>query len=181
MTAGCGELFGKASPPNENGWLNNEGQRARSHGMSGESSGHGQLFDTYSAALQHGLIEVSEDALLVGVVRRPMPWLLGQVDENRRALGPSADLLDEFAEECERLQARGMADAEAHNAAAEAVDFASRYREYLRRDDGAQEALDAVVSMVEDGTAVGLVCYENTDEKRCHRTTLKAVLEERLN
>jgi len=42
--------------------------------------------------------------------------------------------------------------------------------------DGAQEAQEAIQhleKLLEEGEDVVLICYENTDEKQCHRTLLQ--------
>lgn len=46
------------------------------------------LEDTYVAALQHDLVDVSMEATLVGVVRRPTGWFRTTIDENYPVLGP---------------------------------------------------------------------------------------------
>jgi len=93
----------------------------------------GALRDTYLAALQHDLIDIPEGATLVGVVRSPTRWFSPAVDENQRALGPPQSLLDEFKQRSEGLEAEGLDDADAHNAAWEDVDFEPRYREHLNK------------------------------------------------
>ncbi|MFT4891913.1 MAG: hypothetical protein ACI9YT_002849 [Halobacteriales archaeon] len=137
----------------------------------------GQVYDTYVAALQHDTADVPEDAIRVGVVRRPPPWFRAQVDENVPELGPPADLLEEFKDRYEALQEQGLGDAEAHDAALEDVDYDDRYRSYLGRSDGARAAIEALRDRLESGDDVVLVCYENTDEKRCHRTLFGTELE----
>lgn len=46
------------------------------------------LQDTYVAALQHGLVDLAEEATLVGVVRRPTGWFRSAVD---KVIAPDAD------------------------------------------------------------------------------------------
>lgn len=136
--------------------------------------------DTYVAALQHDLVEVPEDAALVGVVRRPTPWFWGAVDRNESAVGPPADLLDEVKDLEEEFKMAGICEEEANAAAWDEADFAERYRTFLERNEDAQAALDDFATTVREGTPVYLVCYENTAKKRCHRTILREALEERL-
>ncbi len=136
----------------------------------------GRVFDTYAAALQHGLVAERPDALHLGVVRRPMPWLLGVIDDNEPDLGPPADLLDAVKARHDALSGEGLDDAAAHNRALDAVDYDARYRTYLESDPAAQTALERVRSVLDEGRDVVLVCYENTDEKRCHRTILREYL-----
>ncbi|MFB6234497.1 MAG: DUF488 family protein [Halopenitus sp.] len=138
---------------------------------------HGQVRDTYVAAIQHDKVDLAGDELLVGVVRRPHSWFHGQVDENRPALAPPEDLLDEFKERASTLEAEGRSDRAAHNEAWDAVDFDARYREYLAESTDAREAMTDLTERLAAGDDVVLVCYENTDEKRCHRTLLREELE----
>jgi uncharacterized protein YeaO (DUF488 family) len=70
---------------------------------------------------------------------------------------------------------QGLCESGAHNAAFEETDFAARYREHLRSGAAADAAAD-LRSRLADGEDIVLVCYENTDDKRCHRTTLADVL-----
>jgi uncharacterized protein YeaO (DUF488 family) len=145
-----------------------------------DANGTGRVLDTYVAALQHDLADVG-DATRVGVVRRPTRWFSGSVDENDTRLAPPTDLLDEAKQRQEEFEMAGVCEAEAHNEAWLAVDFAARYRDHLAADDAAAAALDALEGRVRDGETVALVCFENTDKKRCHRTVLRDVLEARLD
>lgn len=135
-------------------------------------SPRGRVRDTYVAALQHDLIELDGTERLIGVVRRPMPWLAAAVDENLAALGPPAALLAEFKDRHAEL-AETMSDAAAHNEAFEAVDYRERYEEHLESDPDARDAIDTLRAALEAGEDIVLVCYENTEEKRCHRTILR--------
>lgn len=141
----------------------------------------GDLADTYVAALQHDTAGVPPDATLVGVVRRPMGWFSATVDENHPEVGPPDDLLDDAkAREAELLE-EGVDDAEANRQAWADVDFADRYRDYLDGDEDAQAAVDDLAARLADGESLVLVCFENTDEKRCHRTILRDRLASRLD
>lgn len=133
----------------------------------------GTLYDTYVAALQHDLAEVPPDARLIGVVRRPTPWVYGVVDENVTSLGPPDSLLAEFKARHEERVDAGEDDATAHNAAMDDVSYDERYREYLDASAAAQEAIAAIRERLDAGADVVLVCFENTAQKRCHRTLLK--------
>lgn len=139
----------------------------------------GRIDDTYVAALQHDIAEIPEDATRVGVVRRPTPWFHGPVDENEPALAPPAALLDEVKRRHEQLERAGMPDPEAHNRALEASEYDDRYLDHLETPE-AQAALEALTGRIEAGEDIVLVCYENTEEKRCHRTLLRERIEARL-
>ncbi|MFB6095633.1 MAG: DUF488 family protein [Halodesulfurarchaeum sp.] len=140
----------------------------------------GELDDTYVAALQHDLADIPEGATLVGVVRRATPWFHGAVDENIAPLGPPDELLEEIEDRRETLQDEGLPETEAHNRAFDDVSVERRYREHLETAEAAR-ALDSLTSRLESGEDLVLVCYENTAEKRCHRTILRAMLKERLS
>ena len=138
-----------------------------------------ELHDTYHAALQHGHVEPDDEDLVAAVVRRPVYGIENYVDRNVPALAPPDDLLSEFKEvENERedgTDAEG--DELTHDEVWDAVNFGERYRDHLRNPEPRQ-AMDDLLAELERRD-VWLVCYENTDEKRCHRTILKDVLRER--
>lgn len=130
-----------------------------------------ELRDTYHAALRHGHVDPDDADLVVGVVRRPSYGIGTYLDRNVPALAPPDDLLDEFkarADEREDLT---------HDEVWDAVNFGERYRDHLR-DPEPRQAMDDLLAELESRD-VWLVCYENTDDKRCHRTILKEVLHER--
>lgn len=149
--------------------------------MSDESEvGRPRVRETYHAAIQHDMVAFDGDERLVGVVRRPTRWFGGTVDENRSALGPPADLLDEFKERHEDLKRQGLCDEGAHNAAWEEIDYEARYHEHLETDPDARAALSDLVEIAAGGEPVVLVCYES-DDKACHRHLVKEALEARLD
>ncbi|MFB6114267.1 MAG: DUF488 family protein [Halodesulfurarchaeum sp.] len=140
----------------------------------------GRLDDTYAASLQHDSADIPPDATRVGVVRRPTPWFNAVVDENRPAVAPPDELLDEVKTEHERLLEAGFDDAPAHNRALDAVDYDARYRSHLE-SPSAREVIEEIVARIESGSDVALVCYENTEKKRCHRTILREIIEGRIS
>ena len=140
----------------------------------------GTLSETYLAALQHDLVELPAATTRVGVVRKPAPWFHAAVDENVPELGPPASLLESVQEAESDLKMQGLCAEGAHNAAWDQVGFEATYREHLETDPDARAALAALESRLEDGESLTLVCYENTAKKRCHRTVLRDVLENRL-
>ncbi|MWG35319.1 DUF488 family protein, N3 subclade [Halomarina oriensis] len=139
------------------------------------------LGETYVAALQHGLVDVPTDTTLVGVVSRPTHWFGAAVDENRPALGPPGTLLDDVEQRREDLKRRGICDEGAHNAAWEDVEFEERYRTHLDTDPDARDAVDELVDRLRAGEPLFLVCFENTAQKRCHRTLLREHVTARLD
>ena len=137
----------------------------------------GTLADTYVAAIQHGLASLPAEATLVGAVRQPTSWFHAAVDENRPELGPPADLLESFQATVEDYKMRGVCEEGAHNAAWDEVDFEERYRTYLEDSNEPREARSDLETRLGSGESIALVCFENTESKRCHRTVLRDVLE----
>ncbi|GAB3665690.1 DUF488 domain-containing protein [Halopiger thermotolerans] len=152
--------------------------------MATESRGtetQGVLADTYVAAIQHDLAEVPDDATYVGVVRQPAPWFHAAVDENHPELGPPADLLESMREIEEDMKMQGLCEEGAHNAAWEQVGFEEAYCDHLESSADAQAAVEELTERLESGESLALVCFENTEKKRCHRTILRDRLAERLD
>ncbi len=135
----------------------------------------GELIDTYVAALQHDLVDLPEPVTKVGVVRRPTHWLNAQVDENVPALAPPDELLDDLKAAQTRLESEGLDEATAHNRAMGSVDYDRRYREHLATVE-ATAAMADLQDRLDAGENIALVCFENTDVKRCHRTMLREEL-----
>ncbi|WP_226479825.1 DUF488 domain-containing protein [Natrinema amylolyticum] len=136
----------------------------------------GCLTDTYVAAIQHELVDLPADATRIGVVRKPTSWFHGTVDENLPELGPPADLLETFRQREEDMKMQGLCEEGAHNAAWDEVGFEDAYREHLEESADAQAAIDDLESRLAAGESLALVCFENTEKKRCHRTVLRDVL-----
>jgi hypothetical protein len=135
----------------------------------------GEIRETYHAALTHDLVDHPGAARRVGVGRRPTGWFGAALDENRPALGPPEDLLEETKAAAERMASEGLDETPAHNLAWEDTDFERRYREHLATDEAADRALAELASWVADGETVVLVCFE-AEDKRCHRHLLVEVL-----
>ena len=142
-------------------------------------SERGDVRETYHAAIQHDLVDLTGDEQLAGVVRRPTGWFRSTVDANYPELGPPEPLLAETKDRQEALAQQGMCDEGAHNAAWEETDFATRYREYLTDSEEAEAALSELATRVRNGETVVLVCFEGED-KRCHRHMLREELRGRL-
>ncbi|QCS42049.1 DUF488 domain-containing protein [Natrinema versiforme] len=138
----------------------------------------GTLADTYVAAIQHDLVELPADATRVGVVRQPTSWFHSAVDENRPELGPPADLLEEMRDAEEEMKMQGLCEEGAHNAAWDRVGFEDAYRAYLEDSSEARDAIATLADRLAAGESLALVCFENTEKKRCHRTILREYLEE---
>ena len=138
------------------------------------------VHETYAAALQHDQADLPAGTRRVGVVRRPMGWFHGLVDENVPALGPPAALLDAVKDRGAALEEAGVDDVEAVERAWADVDFAERYRDHLDADPDAEVAMAALVDRVHDGEDVALVCYE-APAKPCHRHLLRERLLDRLD
>jgi uncharacterized protein YeaO (DUF488 family) len=132
----------------------------------------GRLRGTYHAALQHGHDEPADDDLVLAVVDEQMYGIQKYTDEHWPVLAPPTEALHEF---------KARADEIGHNEAVDELGFDTRYRDHVRRDKDVHQAIDAVIDKLESGQDVWLVCYENTDEKFCHRTVLREEIKNRLN
>lgn len=139
-----------------------------------------ELHDTYVAALQHELVDLPSEIVLLGVVRKPTPWLYGVVDENEAALGPPTSLLEGVKDRQSELEEAGHSDVEAHNLAMEELSYDNRYLEYIDSSPDAKVAIEAIINRLKSGEEVALVCFENSEEKRCHRTLLREYIESRM-
>lgn len=128
----------------------------------------GDVSTTYVTALQNDLVEFP-DATKVGVVRRPTSLFYHVVDENIPPLAPPNDLLDKFNDRCEDLEMQGLCSEGAHNVAWDELSFEQRFREYLTASRKVDETLQELQNRIEGGEDLVLVCFENTDKKRCHR------------
>ncbi|ADJ17125.1 hypothetical protein HacjB3_18928 (plasmid) [Halalkalicoccus jeotgali B3] len=140
----------------------------------------GLLEDTYVAALQYDLVDVSPEATLVGVVRRPTGWFRTTIDENFPALGPPEDLLNGFKQRHEDFKMQGLCDEGAHNAAWDGIGFEDRYQTHLTEAPNAQDAVAELTDRLRNEEHLVLVCFENTSQKRCHRTLLREHITGRL-
>jgi uncharacterized protein YeaO (DUF488 family) len=140
-----------------------------------------ELRDTYHAALQHGHVEPDEEDLVAGVVRRPSYGIENYVDRNVPEHAPPDDHQSELKAVVDGDGTRedGIGDDLTHDEAWDEVNFGERYREHLRSPEPQQAMDDLLVELESRDRDLWLVCYENTDDKRCHRTILKDVLRER--
>ncbi|UIO99303.1 DUF488 domain-containing protein [Halobaculum sp. CBA1158] len=134
------------------------------------------LFDVHADALTRGRADLPEGTRLVGVAPPGASGVRGVVDERRPALAPPAELLADHADAAESFRIDGLCAAGAHNAAWDRVGVDDRYRAYLAGDADARAAVADLRSALADGDDVALVCVENTDKRRCHRTVLREVV-----
>lgn len=137
------------------------------------------LWTTYAAALQHDQADAPDEATCVGIVRRPLPWFSGVVDENVAALGPPPELLETFQDRAQAREEVGLDEVVAHNEAWDEVDYEVRYRSHLESDEDARQAVEDLARRLRKGEAIALVCYE-APEKRCHRHLLADALADEL-
>ncbi|MFC4549022.1 MULTISPECIES: DUF488 domain-containing protein [Halorussus] len=120
------------------------------------------LRHTYLAAIQHDKVEIPDEAAVFGVCRRPTRWLNAAIDENLPAVAPPDHLLS---------AAKILTEERGHNEAWDALNFDEVYREHLRSSPDAQQTMDRIREVAES-RPVYLVCFENLDDKRCHRVAL---------
>ncbi|ELY87094.1 DUF488 family protein, N3 subclade [Natrinema altunense] len=137
----------------------------------------GTLTDASVRAIRHGLADLPADATRIGVLRRPPSRARSVVDETVPELGLPDDLLASMRDAAAEMRLQGLCDEGAHNAAWEQVGVGEAYRKHLETDADARDALAALDDRLAAGESLVLVCVENTDAKRCHRTILRAALE----
>jgi len=131
----------------------------------------GTLHDSYHAALQHSHDEPADNDLVIGVVREQMYDIQTHLDDNWPTLALSRELLTEFKE---------TADEVGHNEAVTAVNFRERYQNWLTGTEQ-KKRINQIVDELRSGTDVWLICYENTDDKFCHRDILKSEITQAAN
>ncbi|EMA31411.1 hypothetical protein C446_15628 [Halobiforma nitratireducens JCM 10879] len=102
------------------------------------------------------------------------------VDKNHAELGPPAALLATVTDAEAEPKLQGLCDDGADDAAWDRVDFGDAYREFLETDADTCAALADLEFWLAAGESIALVCDESTEQKRCHRTVLRARLEDRL-
>lgn len=134
------------------------------------SDGRAQIRHTNHSALQHDHVQPSNDDLILGVVRETMYGLDNVIDRNHDELGPPRDLLHDLKREAAKL---------GHNRAVDTIDFKERYLNHLQ-SERAQNTIQAITEEVQSGTTVWLVCYENVEDKFCHRLLLVREIQDRL-
>lgn len=118
------------------------------------------------------------DAVTVAVVRLPRDTGIDEIcDEWKPALGVPEHHLKRYWQYRSGYRTNSAVDDAVKRAYDDAhIDY--HYRKYVRDSDEAQNALSGIVSRLENGEDVTLVCFEECPQN-CHRTILMDMIEAR--
>jgi len=105
----------------------------------------------------------------IAVVTDPKPHIIEHTDELMKPLGMPEDALNDFRKLRKMLNYHDHI--EEHNSAYEKCNLDAKYWAYLEGSDKAQNCVDQIVSRIQSGEDIALVCFEPPN-KHCHRTTL---------
>lgn len=136
---------------------------------------------TDSASDQSRLASFGSDGpetTYIGVVRSTKEPLLDVVDEVEPRLAPPEELFFQWLNTKRRLSDDGMLDTNAHNEALDRVNYFERFEDHLNTI-GPQAALTSIISRVESGEDIVLVCYCDNG-KQCHRHPVAERIRARL-
>lgn len=120
-----------------------------------------------------------DEPTYIAVVSRPRNTGITDIcDEWMPSLGMPERHLDRFFAYRSGFKSNSAVDDPMQRAYDEArLDY--HYNRHVRTSDEAQKALSAIVSRLESGEDVCLVCFEERPEP-CHRYELKSIIEARL-
>jgi len=136
---------------------------------------------TDSASDQSRLASFGSDTnetTYIGVVRSEQSALRATVDELEQRLAPPEELFFHWLRTKKQLVNDGMLKTNAHNEALDRVNYFGRFEDHLNTMD-AQAALTSIISRVESGEDIVLVCYCD-DGKQCHRHPVAERIRARL-
>jgi ABC-type ATPase with predicted acetyltransferase domain len=134
---------------------------------------HGTIRETYGTALRLGAVAPEPDDVVVDVVPR------SAAAQDRSESDPNSETSSVLAPPRQlRYDLDRALDRLSPTAAWEAVDYESRYREFLETDPQARAELERCRRHLAAGGTVWLVCPGNTPEERRHRAVLAAMLRE---
>lgn len=145
----------------------------------------GTLDEAYLTELQERELPEGQQSLFedyehtastIAVVSKPTGGITDVCDEFLPELGMPVAALEEFQKVRAQMD-NGYGDA--HNKAFDELNMASRYRNHLKLDSGAQDAVSDIVRRLSEGEDITLVCFEKAP-KRCHRHILKDHIEDLL-
>jgi len=114
----------------------------------------------------------------IAVVSRPSDKMLEVTDECFSELGMPEKYLSRFWKRRSDYQLNSAID-NPHNRAYEDLSLDTKYIEHIRNSAEAQRALTELVSRIENGECITLVCFEEGHE-HCHRHVLLDIIEKRI-
>jgi len=113
----------------------------------------------------------------IAVVSRPTEKIQKVTDQIMPALGMPDTLLEKYLQK--RSQYRlNDGITEPGDTAYTDLELDSRYREYIQESSEAQACIDEIITRLESGEHITLVCFEESG-KKCHRHVLLDMIRER--
>lgn len=120
---------------------------------------------------------VESQETLIGVVSRPTERMQTVTDEIMPALGMPEKWLEKYLQK--RSQYRlNDGITEPGDKAYTDLKLDSRYCEYVQNSSEAQACIDEIITRLESGEHITLVCFEESG-KKCHRHLLLDIIRER--
>jgi hypothetical protein len=120
---------------------------------------------------------VSSDATFIGVVSKPTEEMKELTDEIMPCLGMPEKYLSKFLKRRSEYRMNSAID-NPTNRAYDDLELDDKYTEHVRDSEKAQSAIASLVSRLDDGEEVTLVCYEESHQ-RCHRHLLMEMIDSR--
>jgi len=121
---------------------------------------------------------IETNATTIAVVSRPSEEMLDVTDEWVPELGMPERYLSNFLKRKRQYQANSAIDEPANRAYID-LSLDEKYVEYIRNSEEAQVAIADIISRIDSGEAITLVCYEESHQM-CHRHMLLDVITERI-
>lgn len=114
----------------------------------------------------------------IAVVSRPNEKMLEVTDEWIPELGMPEKYLSRFLKRKNEYRANSAIDEPANRAYTD-LSLDEKYVEYVRNSKEAQDAITQIISRVNNGESITLVCYEESHEM-CHRHALIDIIKNRM-
>jgi len=121
---------------------------------------------------------IDTNSTTIAVVSRPTDRMLEVTDEWLPELGMPENYLSRFLKRRNQYRVNSSIDEPASRAYTD-VSLDERYVEYIRNSEDAQIAITQILSRIESGEVITLVCYEESHEM-CHRHALVELIENRI-
>lgn len=121
---------------------------------------------------------IDTNSTTIAVVSRPTDRMLEVTDEWLPELGMPENYLSIFLKRRNQYRGNSAIDEPANRAYTD-LSLDERYVEYIRNSDDAQIAITQILSRIDAGETITLVCYEESHEM-CHRHALIELIEHRM-
>jgi len=121
---------------------------------------------------------VGSNETFIAVVSRPTERILEVTDECMCELGMPDDLLEKYLQKRSQYRLNSAIDNPSDRAYTE-LELDRKYCEYVKNSFEAQSAISELVSRLDSGEYITIVCFEKSG--KCHRHLLCDILESRVN